>query len=70
MSHDPVTLVTFISGDLIICLVTVSLGSPVISEKNVEEKSIKGEIEVTAAVSLDRFHDPRLTYTHHTNERA
>ncbi|MFB7858771.1 hypothetical protein [Rhodococcus qingshengii] len=61
MSQDPVTLLTPMCGGLIMCLVAVSLGRPVMSAKNVEEKSISGDTEVIAAVSFTLLHFVLLT---------
>lgn len=69
MSHEPVTRAAAASGDLTINLVTVDLGIPVISARNVDEKSISGEMVVTAALSLFRGQSFRLTYTHQMKER-
>lgn len=52
------------------CLLAVSRGKPVMSAKKVEENSMSGEIAVIAAVSFARLQVIRLTYTHHTNDRA
>lgn len=40
------------------------------SAKKVEEKSMRGETDVTAAASFARLQDIRLTYTHHTKASA
>jgi len=69
MSQDPVTRPAAISGDLTMSFLTLDPGSPVISAKNVEEKSINGEMEVTAALTRLRVQSFRFTYTHQTKER-
>lgn len=69
MSQEPVTLDVGDSGERIIAFLTVSAGMPVISARNVDEKSISGEMEVTAALSLGLVQSLRLTYTHQTKER-
>lgn len=61
--------VTAMSGGLIMFLVAVDDGTPVISPRKVEENSMRGLTEVTAAVSLVRGQEERFTYTHHTNDR-
>lgn len=61
MSHVPVTLLTSMLGALIMCFVAVSWGSPVMSAKNDEEKSMSGEIDVIAAESFALPHDVLLT---------
>jgi len=69
MSHEPVTRLAVASGDRTISLMTDDWGIPVISARNVDEKSINGETVVTAAFSLFLGQSFRLTYTHQVKER-
>lgn len=57
-----------IPGGLIMLFVAVDDGTPVISEKKDDEKSIIGLTAVIAAVSFLLGHLDRFTYTHQQNE--
>lgn len=65
-SQLPVTREVAMRGDRTIALHTVAVGIPVISDRNVEEKSISGDKEVIAALSCFRLQSLRLAYTHQT----
>lgn len=69
-SHDPVTRSIGARGDRTIVFVTVAVGMPVISARNVDEKSMSGETETIAALSCLRSHSFRFAYTHQTKART
>lgn len=69
MSHEPVILAAGTSRDFTMFFVMVEPGIPVISDRKPDENIIRGEIDVTAALSCVRVHVPLFTYTHQTNAR-